>query len=317
MNSTARDSLIGLTAIVGILLLSWMLMSFGELSGIGREYQHITIRTPSARGISPVAPVSLNGVRIGDVTGIEIASDGSGEALINVRYYEEVEIPTNFTLFLDSGFIGSASLDFVSGPGPHTEIIAGDGEEYRREVASLVDSIAEQVSGKLDRIDETADRINTLADTYTDVGQRLASVIDSDDAETDDLRSMLVRIDEVLSTTEQWLDDGAMMTQISDSINEWKAAATSISTETERIGSRADESLTKLDSAVVSIDQAAMEAREIASRVNRGEGTLGQLSTNPDLYRSLDATIKQMQALIKESQLLIEKFRDEGVPVNF
>ena len=60
-----------------------------------------------------------------------------------------------------------------------------------------------------------------------------------------------------------------------------------------------------------------MEARDIGARINRGEGTLGQLSTNEDLYRSLDASIKQLQTLIQEGQLLIEKFRDEGVPINF
>lgn len=316
MNSKARDSLIGLTAIAGLLLLSWMLMSFGELSGIGRTYKTLTIRTPSARGISPVAPISLNGVRIGDVTGIDIATDGSGEALINVRYWQHVLIPTDFELFLDAGFIGAASLDFVTGEGPHESYAPGTGEEYPRTVTSLVDSLASQVTQRLDRLDQTAEKIESLAETYTDVGTRLAGVIDSDDPETDDLRSMLTRIDAVLVKTESWFDEGAMMAQISDSVNEWKFAATSISEQTNRIGDRTDQTLAKLDSAVVTIDQAAGEARELTARINRGEGTLGQLSTNADLYRSLDASIRQLQQLIRDGQLLIEKFRDEGVPIN-
>ena len=155
-----------------------------------------------------------------------------------------------------------------------------------------------------------------LAVTYTDVGERLANVIDSQDPEVEDLNSMLTRIDRVLLKTESWFDEGAMMAQISDSVNEWKAAATAIAEQTESLGARADESLMKLDSAVVSIDQTAAEARDIAARINRGEGTLGQLSTNADLFRSLDATIRQLQALIRDGQLLIEKFRDEGVPIN-
>lgn len=316
MNSKARDSLIGLTAIAGFVLLSWMLMSFGELSGLGQKYQTIVVRTPTARGVSPVSPVSLNGVRIGDVTGIKLAADGSGEALIDIRYREDVRIPVEFELFLDSGFIGSASLDFVTDHGPHTEFLAGKGEEYAKPVSTLVDSLTAEVSARLDRLDETADRIDTLAVTYTDVGERLANVIDSQDPEVEDLNSMLTRIDRVLLKTESWFDEGAMMAQISDSVNEWKAAATAIAEQTESLGARADESLTKLDSAVVSIDQTAAEARDIAARINRGEGTLGQLSTNADLFRSLDATIRQLQALIRDGQLLIEKFRDEGVPIN-
>jgi phospholipid/cholesterol/gamma-HCH transport system substrate-binding protein len=316
MKSKARDSLIGLTAIAGFVLLSWMLMSFGELSGLGQKYQTVVIRTPTARGISPVSPVSLNGVRIGDVTGIKLAPDGSGEAVLSVRYKEDIQIPADFELFLDAGFIGSASLDFVTSPGPHSEFIAGKGEEYSRNVSSLVDSLTAEVSARLDRLDETADRIDTLAVTYTDVGERLANVIDSQDPAVEDLNSMLTRIDSVLVKAESWFDEGAMMAQISDSVNQWKAAAKAIAEQTEQLGARADESLTKLDSAVVSIDQAAGEARDIAARINQGEGTLGQLSTNADLYRSLDATIRQLQTLIRDGQLLIEKFRDEGVPIS-
>ena len=316
MNTKARDSLIGLTAIGGILLLSWMLMSFGELSGIGRKYQTLVIRTPSARGLSPVAPVSLNGVRIGDVTGIATATDGSGEALVNIRYWENVKIPTDFELFLDAGFIGSASLDFVTPPGPHESFVPGKGEEYARSVSSLMDTLTTQVTTRLDRLDETAGKIETLAETYTDVGERLANVIDSEDPQSDDLRSVLDRIDTVLAKTEGWFDEGAMVDQITDSVSEWKATATTVSEQTTRLGDRTDETLTRLNAAVVTLDEVAGEARELTARINRGEGTLGQLATNADLYRSLDASIKQLQQLIRDGQLLIEKFRDEGVPIN-
>ena len=180
----------------------------------------------------------------------------------------------------------------------------------------MVDSLTADVTSRLDRLDQTADKIETLAETYTDVGQRLAGVIDSDDPDTDDLRSVLDRIDAVLVKTESWFDEGAMMAQISDSVGEWKAAATSINEQTTRIGDRTDATLTKLDSAVVTIDEAAAQARDLTARINRGEGTLGQLATNADLYRSLDASIKQLQQLIRDGQLLIEKFREEGVPIN-
>ena len=70
------------------------------------------------------------------------------------------------------------------------------------------------------------------------------------------------------------------------------------------------------DRRTVTIDEAAAQARDLTARINRGEGTLGQLATNADLYRSLDASIKQLQQLIRDGQLLIEKFREEGVPIN-
>lgn len=316
MNPRVRDMLIGLTAIVGVLLISWMLMSFGELSGVTRDYQRLVIRTSSARGVSPVAPVTFNGVRIGDVTNIGLAEDGSGEALINIRFFEGIEIPQDFELFLDTGFIGVASLEFVAGPGPHEAFVAGEGEAYDREIGSLVASLRDQVIDRLDRLDQTADEISSLAETYNDVGNRLANVIDSDNPEEQDLRGMVTRLESVLGEAETILAEGEMVTKLGDSIDAWKAAAEGVSTETTRLSDRANQSFDKMDSAVVSIDQAALETRDVIARINRGEGTLGQLSTNDDLFRSLDATVQQLQSLIRDARLLIEKFRDEGVPIN-
>ena len=296
MNTKARDSLIGLTAIAGLLLLSWMLLSFGELSGLGQQYHTLAIRAPTARGVSSVSPVSLNGVRIGDVTDIELAADGSGEAIIRIRYGQGVRIPADFRLFLDAGLMGSASLDFVTDPGPHTEFVQGEGEEYTREVASLIDSLAAEVSTRFERFDQTVDKIDALAETYTDVGQRLAGVIDSGDPEADDLKKA--------------------MAQIGDLAARWNSMAATIAEHTAHLSAQGSASLENLDAAVVSLHQVAGEARDVAARINRGEGTLGQLSTNTDLFRSLDATVRQLQALIKDGQLLIEKFRDEGVPIN-
>ena len=316
MNPRLRDIFIGLTSIIGLILLAWMLMSFGELSGIGRTYKTLTIRTASAQGVSPVSPVSLNGVRIGDVTSIGLDDSGSGEALIHVRYWSDVQVPADFRVYLNSGLIGTSSLDLQI-PINHADAIApGQGEEYQREIHTLMDDLSKQFADRLERLDETADHINELATTYTDVGERLAGVIDSDEPGVDDLRSTLTRLDGVLTDAEAWMAEDGLMADIKQTVDAWDDTASELQTQSSAIGERTQESLARLDNAVVSLNSAITEAKDVAARINRGEGTLGQLSTNADLYRSLDTTVMQLQELIKEGRLLIEKFKDEGVPIN-
>ncbi|HED53269.1 MAG TPA: MCE family protein [Phycisphaerales bacterium] len=316
MNPRLRDILIGLTSITGLILLAWMLMSFGELSGIGQTYQRIVIRTPSAKGVSPVSPVSLNGVRIGDVTSIGLDQNGTGEALIHIRYDEDVRIPTDFRVYLNSGLIGTSSLDLQMPIDSDGAIVPGQGEEYARTIRTLFDDLSEQFADRLDRLDETTDHINKLAITYTDVGERLAGIIDSDEPGVDDLRSTLARLDSVLTDAEAWMAEDGLLADIKQTVTTWDETATEIQTQSTAVSRRTQESLAQLDNAVISLNDAITEAKDITARINRGEGTLGQLSTNADLYRSLDATIMQLQELIKEGRLLIEKFKDEGVPIN-
>lgn len=315
MKVPSREIWIGLTAIGGLLVLAWMLMRFGELAGVGVEHSRVVIRIDSARGISPVAPVTYRGVRIGDVTGIRLADDGSGEALVDLRYRSDASLPTQFGIFLDASFVGEAKLDIEPADGWDGSFAPGEGEEYAVEVRSLTSSITSQFSSRLERLEQTADRVDALAETYTDVGQRLAGVIDSD-GETPDLKATLDRIDSVLAQAESWLDEGALLADMRDAIARFEDSATIIGEETRAIRKRAESTMDTADAALITLDEAGGEITAITSRINRGEGTLGQLATNPDLYRSLETAIEEIQLLIQDARLLVEKFRDEGVPIN-
>ncbi|MEO1716702.1 MAG: MlaD family protein [Planctomycetota bacterium] len=315
MKVPTREIWIGLTAVGGLLVLAWMLMRFGELAGVGVENRRIVVRVDSARGISPVAPVTYRGVRIGDVTGIRLADDGSGQALVDLRYRADAELPSSFDIFLDASFVGEAKLDIEPREAWDGSIAPGEGEEYPAAVVSLTSSITSQIRERLDRLEQTAGRVDQLAETYNDVGERLAGVIDSD-GETPDLKATLDRIDAVLTQAESWLDEGALLADVRDAITRFEESAATIGDETRAIRERAETTLDVADAALLTLDEAGGEVTAITARINRGEGTLGQLATNPDLYRSLETVVEEIQLLIRDARLLVEKFRDEGVPIN-
>ncbi|MEO1535514.1 MAG: MlaD family protein, partial [Planctomycetota bacterium] len=255
MKVPSREIWIGLTAIVGLLVLAWMLMRFGELAGVGVENRRIVLRVDSARGISPVAPVTYRGVRIGDVTGIRLAGDGSGRALVDVRYRADAGVPTAFDIFLDASFVGEAKLDIVPRDTWDGSVAPGEGEEYAANVESLTSTITSQLSSRLERLEQTADRVDELAETYTDVGQRLAGVIDSE-GDTPDLKATLDRIDTVLSQAESWLDEGALLADMRDAITRFEDSAQIIGDETRALRERTEATLDNADAALVTLDEA-------------------------------------------------------------
>ena len=44
-----------------------------------------------------------------------------------------------------------------------------------------------------------------------------------------------------------------------------------------------------------------------------GEGTIGELVGNPDLYRSLEAAADRLQQVLVDFQLMIQQIREDGV----
>ncbi len=61
------------------------------------------------------------------------------------------------------------------------------------------------------------------------------------------------------------------------------------------------------------INKIAIPANEILNKANQGEGTVGQIINNPDLYRSLDSTIDEAKRTMAKLQSTLDKVnRGEG-----
>jgi hypothetical protein len=57
--------------------------------------------------------------------------------------------------------------------------------------------------------------------------------------------------------------------------------------------------------------------QRLADQASSGEGTVGQLMSNPDLYNALTDSAVRLKATLAEIELLLKKVRDEGLDVKF
>ena len=55
------------------------------------------------------------------------------------------------------------------------------------------------------------------------------------------------------------------------------------------------------------------QTTSVLTTLREGKGTAGQLLSNPDLYRSLESTAKELDRLTKSLRLLVEQVREEGL----
>jgi phospholipid/cholesterol/gamma-HCH transport system substrate-binding protein len=63
------------------------------------------------------------------------------------------------------------------------------------------------------------------------------------------------------------------------------------------------------DQLVKQLNKLAVPVTEIAQRVNEGEGTLGKIVNDPELYRNLNGTLAETEATIAQIQAVAEKVR--------
>lgn len=343
MRPQVRDFFTGVVAILALVALAFTLFRFGEFSGALDKRIRFSFRVDNAGGISSTSYVSMQGVRIGNVKGLENdTEDPTHPVRIMVEVFESARVPRDFTIFLERGLVGDATLDLRIPDRPDALAPANlvkPGEDLKdvRRPASLLSQLQDRISGPLTSVASTAEDINKLTRTYTRVGERVEQLLAPRTAAEvaagaePTLPSLMARLDLTLHQADAWLGDeqlragaaeavkkaNAFLDEAGQTAKAWKETAKTIDAQAAASSAKLAEAADQTASTLRKFDAAAEQITEVAGSINRGEGTLGQLAKNPDLYRSMQDAARRLDAALTELQLLLKKFKEEGIDVKF
>lgn len=316
-------------------------MLFGELRPLTERSYDFRLQLDNAAGLGETAPVLLNGVRVGSIKMVE--SDPRDGSLLTVQIQRGINIPRQAVVSINRGFVGDSSLEF--GTTKLTDAQLTDavkpGEILKGGAAStLFGTIESMVKEPIEKLTKTADTVEMLASEYKKLGERLNDLMeprtlaDVQAGKAPNVRSMIERLDAAMLSAQGWLDDGGLKSRVeavlakaeslsSDAkglIDTWTKAGNTVDATAKDVGqqatqlqARAGDLVEKASAALAQVQTAGSELSSLIENVNNGQGTLGQLATNPDLYRSLDDAAARLDKTLEETRLLIEKFRTEGV----
>jgi phospholipid/cholesterol/gamma-HCH transport system substrate-binding protein len=344
-----RDLLTGVVALASLAGLILTLIFFGELMPLAERNYEFQMRVANAGGLDETSPVTLNGVKVGQVIEskamIGASAGETAGAMLKVRIKRSIDIPRASKISLDRGFVGGSTLEFVTIDLTSEQLrdVVKDGEVMDGGAPeTLLGSIKQIVEGPLAQFSSTAAKIDALAVEYTTLGKRLNELVeprtlaDVQGGKDPNLRSTLARIDVAVTSANMWLADDQLRTQFREVVNKadsvlaeaktlaqaWTTTAQTTNETVESVGKEvrgASEKLNELAaSANGSLDKVRAAGEELAKTleaVNSGKGTLGQLVNNPDLYRNLDDAAKRLDKALDEAQQMLEKYKNEGIKI--
>lgn len=334
-----RDVTVGLTALLGLAGLIVMLILFGELTNFGKKTYPLTAMVSNASGLRPGAPVTLNGVRVGEVGSVSVRPAPAPGAVVEFNVREPQRIPRAAVASIDRSFVGESTLEFTLPPGLTPEQAAdtfkpGDVFDAGSPKTPLT-QIAEMVSEPLDRISSTARGIEKLAEEYTLLGQRLNEMVaprtpaDVANGQTPNLRTVIERLDRTLAGVESIAADREFIAQAKGLVARaeqtmqdagrvaaaWEKTAAGIDASMTDVRGTIDQIAERMTGALAKAESAGEELAMLLKSVRAGEGTAGQLFTNPDLYNSLEDAARRLDSALAEFELLMQKMRKEGVRI--
>ena len=113
-STTGRDLVVGAFVLVGLVAVAYLSFQVGGLSYKGPGGLNVVARFDEIGGLSVRAPVVISGVKVGQVTGIELDEDLRAEVSLDVDATLELPVDTSASI-RTSGLLGDQYIALEPG----------------------------------------------------------------------------------------------------------------------------------------------------------------------------------------------------------
>lgn len=305
-NRISQEFKIGTLMILGIVLLVTGLNYLKGFNPMSKQI-HLYAVYERIEGLAVSNPVLVNGFKVGQVTNVGFSDKGDGTLLVEFTIEEsnlKVPIDSDAKIF-SSDLFGTKSIKIEPGI---TEIYIQDGDTL---VSSVEMDITETVRKELEPLRRKTEELIKGVD---DILLNMKAVFE-DDA-TQGLPSAFESMQRTLRTLENTAknldglveENRVIFTRVMTNVD---ALALNLSNNNRKIAniisnfSDLSDSLVTVDisNTMAKADKAIDEIAMMTSRINNGEGTLGQLMVNDSLYNGLVESNVEIQELLDDLQL--------------
>ena len=261
MNERVMQFRIGMFVIVAGLVLTMLIVWFGESPSLFRDHAFVIVRYDEAPGVAEGIPVRKSGIRVGEVTAIAF-DERPGQpdgVLVTLSLDRKYHIKSGSVPRITRALIGDVSIDLLPGSGPdllktsdspkNAPVIEGTVAPDPSKAMAAATQAFEKVGDTLKSIDaaasgiaevtKSADKLNAFLTTWDTTGQRLTAAADGIDrfirANENDVRPAVANLREVTAKLNATLDPPTQ-DAMKSGMKQFAAASTRLNASLENAG---------------------------------------------------------------------------------
>lgn len=278
-----RELKVGIFAII-VIGVSWWGIKWLGGQNLLKQSNTYSVYFDDVTGLLESSRVNMRGVAVGNVRDIELLGDSVKVEIAIERNYSEM-IPANSVAEIASaGLMGGMQITILQGD---SEDYVADGAVLRgRMKPDMIATLAEQGGELIDGLNRTIEGVNDLIDgNSANITQLVAN-----------LESMTASIDGIVRSSASDIE-GAM-----DDLSTFTSTLAANTGRIESMLSNVDKVTTDLAEAdfVGQLSNTINSINAILSAVDNGQGSVGKLLTDDNLYSSLNAAGENLALLLED-----------------
>lgn len=282
-------------ALLGIVTLSILYLGFNFLKGLdtfSNNNEYYTYYT-DVQGLQASNPVTYNGVTVGRVMDIE-PEQQANRVRVSLLVSNDIKLTGNtIALLADESILGSKVIKLIVNQG---EVIADDAELKGELESSLITTATEQLSPTLAKVDSLLINLNKVVKQFDNAGNVMKVLMASATQTTNGVNGIVASNSKSLA---EITANAAVLTSnlnklTTDLDQQIKPILSKTSTFTDSLNAM------QLGKTVGTLNTSVASLQAILTDINKGEGTLGKLTQDEALYKNLNATAADLDALISD-----------------
>lgn len=294
----SNETKVGVLAAISITVL---VLGFNFMKGkslFARNHTYYAVYT-RVEGLAPSNPVLVNGYRVGQVSSVKMILNNDS-MVFKVSFNVREDLPININSIakiINADLFGSKAIEIVMGKAGTP---LAEGNELKSEVEpallSTVASVAAPLKEKVEAILVSLDSIFSGQS-----GRDLRNTFSHIETITKNFESTSANLDHMIAEETKKLDEiFTNVVSISNNLKNNNQKITSAINNLERFSDTL--ASIQLKKIVQDAENTLAQVASITDKINKGEGSLGLLVNDKQLYNSLDASAKSLDALLKDME---------------
>ena len=316
MSPYRRNILVGITVLGALVTLGWMILKFGDRPAriFATPSIPVSFVTDRADGLGEGSNITYRGVIVGKVNVVRRSDDGK-QVFVDAEIDKNPPLPANLTgeITMVSALGGTSTMVLTTGAdGPKGEVVPGAKLTARfvglqflppefADLAKELKATAQQFreSQVVLHLDQQVQKAGEVLDS--------ANKLISDPKLRDDIKTTMSNVRQASETINRI---GGKLDKLSDDAS---ATIGDVRSTVKSVGGNVDTLSKQVGDRLTQISQTLDHFTSIASKIDEGKGTAGQLVNDPKLYQALVDSSRELNATIVDLKRLVEQWEQEGV----
>lgn len=287
------------TGVVALLIIALSIWGYNFLKNksLYKKTRTFYAEYSNVQGLIPKSPVTINGLKVGDVSKITFHPNKKGVLIAHINL-------TNKIKFSKNSIAQIYSPDFISGKSLKINIVI-DEAEYAIHGDTLVGEVDSGILGMInEQIGPLQSKVESFIVNTDSVMQNFNKILDTQNQENikkslESLRSTLDNFNNLSVKTNDFFEANNKVDSILDYAN---ISMKNLAKITDSL-QKAD-----LGATVLKLQNSLDNFNRILDNIESGQGTFGKLINDDELYDNLTGASKELEELLREVKLHPKRF---------